>query len=172
MRQYIGARYVPKFYSNSLGSPEWESGVAYEALTIVTYNGNSYTSKIPVPSSVGNPSSNPNYWASTGIYNQQVEQLRQEVEAVSDEVETKQDDIIERVVQLSQSSTVATIGQINNDDEITADMVCINYEYSNPSAIPQDLTVTTYNGYLVVTGICTSANVTLTLRLCTVKKKI
>ena len=78
-RQYIGARYVPKFFNGSNGS-EWVSNTQYEALTIVTRNGNSYTSKIPVPASVGAPESNPDYWVSTGIYNQQIEVYRQEVE--------------------------------------------------------------------------------------------
>lgn len=77
-RQYIGARYVPKFYENSDGTSNWKSGVAYEPLTIVLYNGNSYTSKKTVPASIGNPSLNPSYWASTGIYDQQVEEFRQE----------------------------------------------------------------------------------------------
>lgn len=79
--QYIGARYVPKFYENSDGTEDWRSGVEYEPLTIVSYNGNSYTSKKPVPSNIGNPSENPAYWVSTGNYNQQVEAYRQEVEA-------------------------------------------------------------------------------------------
>ncbi len=78
--QYIGARYVPKFYENSDNTSDWRSGVIYEPLTIVTYNGNSYTSKKPVPANIGNPSANPTYWAPTGIYNQQVEALRQEFE--------------------------------------------------------------------------------------------
>ena len=86
-RQYIGARYVPRFFENSQGGAEWESGVAYEALTIVTYNGNSYTSKKTVPATIGNPSQNPAYWASTGIYNQQVEELRQQFVQLSEDVD-------------------------------------------------------------------------------------
>ena len=86
VRQYIGARYVPKFYENSLGTSEWTGGVIYEPLTIVTYNGNSYTSKKLVPAEIGNPSANPTYWAATGLYNAQVEALRQEVENYRDDV--------------------------------------------------------------------------------------
>lgn len=74
-RQYIGARYVPKFFDWD-GSTDWRSGVAYEALTIVTRNGNSYTSKIPVPSNIGAPEENPTYWAATGLYNEQIESIR------------------------------------------------------------------------------------------------
>lgn len=85
VRQYIGARYVPKFYENADNTAEWRSGVAYEPLTIVTYNGNSYTSKIEVPASVGNPSANPSYWISTGIYNEQIEQYRQLAERAAED---------------------------------------------------------------------------------------
>ena len=44
-RQYIGARYVPKFADPIA----WDKNNSYEALTIVTYLNNSYTSKKPVP---------------------------------------------------------------------------------------------------------------------------
>ena len=104
--QYIGARYVPKFYENSDGTEEWRAGVEYEPLTIVTYNGNSYTSKKPVPSTVGNPSANPAYWASTGNYNQQVEEYRQEVEeykAEVDGIETRVNDSLENFRNRLQS---------------------------------------------------------------------
>lgn len=86
--QYIGARYVPLFYANpDDNSNNWKSGIAYDPLTVVTDVNQSYTSKIPVPASVGRPSENPTYWIMTGAYNAQVEQYRQEVEDVSDRVE-------------------------------------------------------------------------------------
>lgn len=84
-RQYVGARYVPRFYEGSDGA-NWTANTQYEPLTIVTRNGNSYTSKKPVPASIGAPESNPEYWVSTGIYNQQVEDLRQQVETISDDL--------------------------------------------------------------------------------------
>lgn len=77
VRQYIGARYVPKFYESSLGTSAWEAGVIYEPLTIVTYNGNSYTSKKPVPSNIGNPSAHPEYWVATGVFNEQLAEIQQ-----------------------------------------------------------------------------------------------
>lgn len=85
VRQYIGARYVPKFYENSNGTNEWSSGTAYEALTIVSYNNNSFTSKKPVPAGIGNPAANPEYWASTGIYNAQIDEYRQETQTVKEQ---------------------------------------------------------------------------------------
>jgi hypothetical protein len=71
-RQYVGARYVPKFAD----PVEWSNVGGYEALTIVTYLGNSYTSKKPVPAGVD--IGNTEYWVNTGNYNAQVEQYRQE----------------------------------------------------------------------------------------------
>lgn len=83
-RQYVGARYVPKFYEGSNGN-NWENDVSYEPLTVVQYMNDSYTSKKPVPNTIGSPNHNPEYWAHTGAYNAQVEQYRQEViEAVED----------------------------------------------------------------------------------------
>ena len=88
VRQYVGARYVPKFADPTA----WTSGTSYEAMTIVTYNNSSYTSKVPVPATVGNPADNPDYWALTGNYNAQVEQYRQDTVAVQEELtQTKAD---------------------------------------------------------------------------------
>lgn len=86
--QYIGARYVPLFYTNpDDNSNNWKSGVAYDPLTVVTDLNQSYTSKIQVPASVGRPSENPTYWILTGAYSAQVEQYRQEVVAVREDME-------------------------------------------------------------------------------------
>ena len=82
VKQYVGARYVPKFAS----PVEWAADTSYEALTIVTFNNASYTSKVPVPPTVGNPANNPQYWALTGNYNAQVEQYRQDIDKVQKEI--------------------------------------------------------------------------------------
>lgn len=82
--QYIGARYVPKFFENSSGTSEWKPNTIYEPLTIVTRNGNSYTSKKIVEASVGAPENNPEYWVATGVYNAQFDELRQDIETVRD----------------------------------------------------------------------------------------
>lgn len=69
-RQYVGARYVPKIMG------EWDKNIAYEALSIVTYKGNSFTSKIPVPAKVD--IGDETYWVNTGNYNVQVDEFRKE----------------------------------------------------------------------------------------------
>lgn len=61
-RQYIGARYVPKFYNNPNGTNEWLTGIPYEALTIVTYSDIQFISKKPVPANIGTPNENTEYW--------------------------------------------------------------------------------------------------------------
>lgn len=84
-RQYIGARYVPKFADPIA----WVKENSYEALTIVTYLNNSYTSKKPVPANT--EITDTNYWVVTGNYNAQVEEYRQETIKVANELkdETK-----------------------------------------------------------------------------------
>lgn len=70
--QYIGARYVPLIYQNpDDNSNNWKQGVAYEPLTIVSYAGGSYTSKIAVPSTAANPVDAPQYWVPMGLYSGQ-----------------------------------------------------------------------------------------------------
>lgn len=90
--QYVGARYVPKVYTNpDDGTSNWKSGAGYEALTIVTYNGDSYTSKIKVPTNIGAPDANIAYWVKTGDYNAQIVNYRQEIlNAVSNEATARE----------------------------------------------------------------------------------
>lgn len=93
-RQYIGARYVPKFFENPTTlDASWMQGVAYEALTVVTYAGNSYTSKKPVPVSVGAPNLNLDYWVATGNQNEQVQELIEEVSEYNQQVEGLRTDV-------------------------------------------------------------------------------
>ena len=84
-RQYIGARYVTKIYENSLdpSSAEWEAGVNYEPLTMVTYNNGSYLSKKEVAASIGDPASNPSYWTQTGFYNGQIAHLQDQIDDIN-----------------------------------------------------------------------------------------
>ena len=75
-RQYIGARYVPIFGRKDETSIEWDNSAPYEPLTIVLYQGNSYTSRQYVPTGV--EITNQEFWANTGNYNAQIEQYRRE----------------------------------------------------------------------------------------------
>lgn len=84
IRQYIGARYVIKIYENSTdpSSAEWEQG-NFEPLVMVTWQNGSYLSKKEVPSSVGNPALNPDYWVQTGFYNGQIASLQQQIDDIN-----------------------------------------------------------------------------------------
>ena len=86
-RQYIGARYVPKFYNGSHGA-EWEDNAQYEPLTIVTYLANSYCSKKFVPALAGNPTITPDYWVCISNFNAQVEILQESIDSVAEEIGT------------------------------------------------------------------------------------
>ena len=76
---YIGSRYVPVF------DGDWDSTKTYEPLTIVNYNGGSYTSKRPVPA--GTLPTNTTYWALSGTYNGQIAALQTRVGNLEDAVE-------------------------------------------------------------------------------------
>lgn len=78
--QYVGARYVPKFADPI----EWDTERGYESLTIVTYKGESYTSKCPVPPGID--IKNERFWALTGAYNAQVEEYKNQVKDLSQQV--------------------------------------------------------------------------------------
>lgn len=84
-RQYIGARYVPKFYQNSVdGSANWQSNVVYDPLTYVTLtNGHMYISKKQVPATVGTPASNAEYWLDVGSYNGFIDELQAEIDNIN-----------------------------------------------------------------------------------------
>lgn len=77
---YVGARYVPKFADPI----DWDTERGYESLTIVTYKGESYTSKCPVPPGID--IKNERYWALTGAYNAQVEEYKNQVKDLSEQV--------------------------------------------------------------------------------------
>ena len=75
---YVGHRYVPKIMG------DWDNTQIYEPLSIVQFEGNSFTSRQYVPSGI--EITNEEFWASTGNYNAQVEQYRQEFINVNKEL--------------------------------------------------------------------------------------
>lgn len=76
---YIGSRYVPIF------DGAWDNTKSYEALTIVEYGNNTYTSKRPVP--VGTVPTNTTYWALTGNYNGQISNLQSQINTINSELD-------------------------------------------------------------------------------------
>lgn len=85
IRQYTGARYVPIIGRKGEDSIAWDNSKPYEALTIVSYQGNSYTSRQDVPAGVD--ITNGAYWAKMADHNAQYDILEERVdtlEAVTD----------------------------------------------------------------------------------------
>lgn len=110
---YIGARYVPKIEG------EWDNTRQYENLSIVTYQGASYTSKIWVPSGID--IENEEYWVCTGNYNAQVEIYRQEVKDVKRRVtviEGKIDGYDSRIQDCTDRVTACEKKNVEQDAEI------------------------------------------------------
>ena len=80
VREYIGARYVPLFMG------DWDNTESYEPLSVVQYQGNSYTSRQSVPTGIA--IDNETYWVETGNYNAQIEAYRQEVTTYNSRIST------------------------------------------------------------------------------------
>lgn len=101
-RQYVGARYVPKVMG------EWNKALQYEALSIVTYAGNSFTSKVPVPPNID--ISNKTYWVNTGNYNAQVEAYRQQTSQLENhlnsEIIDRKNDTKDNILWIGDSYSV------------------------------------------------------------------
>lgn len=106
--QYIGARYVPIFADKA-----WNSDTAYEPLTIVLHNGNSYTSRQYVPAGV--EIENEDYWAETGNYNAQIEAYRKEVLDFSSKIDSAVKDAADAKSQVEGASAKADSAQAKAD---------------------------------------------------------
>ena len=119
VRQYIGARYVPKFYEGSNGS-EWDANVQYEPLTIVTYLNNTYTSKRFVPASVGSPMANPDYWVATGLYNAQLNALTERVNSIELTVGDENSGLVKDVDTLETTVGDENSGLVKDVDTLEA----------------------------------------------------
>ena len=84
MSRYIGARYVP------ILAGEWDNTNEYEPLTIVQYQGDSYTSKMYVPTGVA--ITNTQYWVKTANFNQQLSHMAEEWVEFQDHITDEFDD--------------------------------------------------------------------------------
>lgn len=114
---YYGMRYVPIF------AGDWDNTAEYEPLTIVSYQGNSYTSRTYVPSGVA--VSNTDYWALTGNYNAQVEQYRQEVVSLRESIAPSTrvyetlEDMMDAATNLGSLATILGRVEVGDGGECT-----------------------------------------------------
>lgn len=107
--QYIGARYVPLFADPI----EWDINTAYEPLTIVLYQGNSYTSRQSVPKGID--ITNGDFWALTGNYNAQIEQYRRVSQVVADSLPSDEFDSENTVKAYIDNTRVGINARIDED---------------------------------------------------------
>ena len=121
-RQYIGARYVPIYFNNN-GSAEWVEGISYEPLTIVKYLDRTYTSTKPVPSNVGSPNVNTEYWVESG----DTQTLNNLINAIED-VDTKVDNLKDSTDDEFESIN-GSIDEIENDIDLINVRIGANRKY-------------------------------------------
>lgn len=110
VRQYVGARYVPVFASPL----EWSGTQGYEPLTIVAYQGNSYTSMQSVPAGID--IANTEYWVQTGNYNAQIEAYRKEVLAYDQRI-TDNADAIAAETQARETAMAEVMSDIEAETQ-------------------------------------------------------
>lgn len=131
--QYIGARYITKFADPI----EHDSTSAYEPLTVVQYQGDSYVSKQSVP--VGIAITNTNYWLHWSDYNAQVEQYRQEVRAFDGRITQAQGDATDAKdaadsAQDSADDALAILAGYAEGDTVKADISTLQTAIGNVDA--------------------------------------
>lgn len=105
MARYIGARYVPVF------AGDWDQTREYEALTVVQYQGDSYTSKMYVP--VGIAISNTQYWIKSANFNQQVAAMGSRIDALQGQYDQDIEDL-QGDVEHVQGDITALDNKFNN----------------------------------------------------------
>lgn len=118
---YVGMRYVPLF------DGEWNNAKDYEPLTVVSIEGNSYTSKTFVPAGVS-PVGNPDYWAETGNYNAQIEAYRQEVLKYNDRIQANADAIA--ALDAKEEADITLLKKEKENNIFAGDVLIIGDSYA------------------------------------------
>ena len=129
---YVGARYVPIF------DGEWDKNKSYEPLTIVSNEGNSYTSRTFVPTGVS--ITNETYWALTGNYNAQVEYYRRETAEVKSDLDELKTNVTNKSYFITPEMFGAKGDGVTDDSEAIQNAV----NYASEHLIPLIFSGKTY----------------------------
>lgn len=151
VREYIGARYVPLYMG------DWDNTKTYEPLSIVEYQGNSYTSRQYVPSNIA--LTNDAYWALTGNYNAQIEAYRAEVQTFDDRIDANHDAFgisyvgfygaKENDPSVDWDTIIASIAEVST----TIDFGCGQWDVSTGLTIPDTIKAVSGHGAMLYTSI-------------------
>ncbi len=122
LKTYIGARYAPKFMG------KWNNTTAYEPLSVVYWNNNSYVSKSNVPAGTpvtveepdGEVVTNSAYWILSSDWNAQVAEYQATVEQYRDEA-VKQTAATNQYRKDTQNFFEVTMHSYNTEEEMKID---------------------------------------------------
>ena len=127
---YVGHRYVPKIMG------EWNNKNEYEGLSIVSFKGNSYTSKKRVPPGID--ILNKEFWANTGNYNSQIEYYRNETERIRREINeleietNKKYNVTDNKINKVNADLTGKIKTVSDDViNVNKDITTINNDLEN-----------------------------------------
>lgn len=100
--QYIGARYVPIWYHNSVDdTANWEVNVQYEPLTwVTTPNDHLYLSKKTVPDNIGSPALNTEYWLDMGVFTASYPELKEMIGNLADLETTDKESLVAAINEI------------------------------------------------------------------------
>lgn len=138
--QYIGSRYVPLFADPI----EWSNQNTYEPLTIVLYQGNSFTSKQAVPKGID--ITNEEFWAVTGNYNAQVEQYRRDTLALGRKLPSTEFDETNTVkayvdgIDSALQESIVDLASLLPSEDFTEQNTVKSYIDSTAATIVSDMT--------------------------------
>ena len=135
---YVGHRYVPKIFG------EWDNTQIYEPLSIVQYQGASYTSRQFVP--VGVELTNEEYWAVTGNYNAQVEQYRQDVMNLGNDTQEVKTQLVQTIARTKSIFDIKTLGIVGDGSIDETDKLQEIVDYSRT----ENIKVINYDKNLVI----------------------
>ena len=128
---YIGAKCVPSFYIGSGGSSDWQQGIPFEPLTVVTYEDRWYISKRAVPSNAGAPEAGA-YWALVPGYVTDV--TPEELQAILDDIEDLQEDAgdLDDLETTAKTNLVAAVNEVKGETtELKDDLIKSQVVYSS-----------------------------------------
>ena len=110
-RKYVGARYVPLIMG------EWDASATYEPLSVVLYNGRSYTSRTFVPAGI--PLTNDVYWALSGDMSADVATERQQRIAADAALQSQIDEKLDKPTVTGANGQILTY---QNGDNVWSDV--------------------------------------------------